>query len=330
MNDQDLWQLNIIAGPGAGDRFPLSGQTSLGTSSDNQSQLSDPYVASHYATITRNGPGQYYIAGIINGSPVYVNGQAVNASTWLQPGDYIQIGGVQFQVVAVPQPTAAQSGGAAKKSRTPLVLTGVGAGCLGLILCGVLIAFGLPYLNRADDIPESSADVPANQPAAANPAVFTTFDQLNQELSQGIAELNLAQLRFIERTSQALFPARLSAKQVAQPSLDDVLKEKAARAAHVAQVAGQLAEMTANDPGDIQFLQEPGSFWLCPRAGSPGYSPGPGCGKRHAQPGRQPDNKRIQFARTERYVASQYGSRRPSQQLCRASRPGSGGPGGGG
>ena len=250
MNDQDLWQLNIIGGPGpgAGGHSPLSGQTSLGTSSDNHIQLSDPYVAPHHATITRNGPGQYYIAGISGGSPVYVNGQAINASTWLQSGDYIQLVGVQFQVVAVPQPTAVQPGAVAKKSRTPLVLAGIGAGCLGLILCGALIAFGLPYLNRADDTPESGAKVPSNQATVAQAAVFTAFDQLNQELSQAIAELNQAQLRFIDRTSQAAIPSRVAAKQLALPSLDDVLKEIGARAAHVAQVAGQLAEMTANDP----------------------------------------------------------------------------------
>ncbi|MBN1217646.1 MAG: FHA domain-containing protein [Anaerolineae bacterium] len=115
MSQQPL-QLTIQTGSQTGQTFQLRrGSQTIGRASTNQIVIPDPTVSKQHAQITVQPEG-VWIQDLGSSNGTFVNGQQITASTWLKPGDTLQVGtavvlGVQAGGGAMPAPAGSNPTG---------------------------------------------------------------------------------------------------------------------------------------------------------------------------------------------------------------------------
>ena len=92
------WQLLIVDGPGAGQRYVLGRNTSLGRSPDNSIQLNDTQSSRHHALFQQAGGG-YVLEDLGSTNGTLVNGQHIRGPIAVKPGDRVQMGTTVMQVI---------------------------------------------------------------------------------------------------------------------------------------------------------------------------------------------------------------------------------------
>ena len=101
--------LTVQTGSMAGQVFQLvSGSQTIGRVSGNQIVINDPTISRQHAQLTVQAEG-VWIQDLGSSNGTFVNGQRITSSTWLKPGDSLQIGtsivlGVQAQGVPIAAP----------------------------------------------------------------------------------------------------------------------------------------------------------------------------------------------------------------------------------
>jgi hypothetical protein len=102
------WQLLVVSGPGAGQRYPLGPKTSLGRSRDNSIQLEDTQSSRDHALFQQTSGG-YVVQDLGSTNGTLVNGQRIRQAVAVKPGDRLQIGNTVLQVIGPvrAEPTAA-------------------------------------------------------------------------------------------------------------------------------------------------------------------------------------------------------------------------------
>ncbi|MBN1993295.1 MAG: FHA domain-containing protein [Anaerolineae bacterium] len=120
-NQSSQMTLTVQAGPQVGQVFPLvSGAQTIGRVPGNQIVINHPTISRQHAQITVQPEG-VWIQDLGSSNGTFVNGQPITTSTWLKPGDTVQVGtavvlGVQAAGMPVAQPgqarPAARGGGA--------------------------------------------------------------------------------------------------------------------------------------------------------------------------------------------------------------------------
>ncbi len=129
-------RLSIQTGTLAGQTFSLQpGTQTLGRSPDNQIVIAESTVSKQHAQITVQSEGTW-IRDLGSSNGTFVNGQRISESTWLKPGDTLQIG--TSVVVAVEKAGGAAAG---QPSSTPPWIVGLVA-LAALLLVGGLAAGG--------------------------------------------------------------------------------------------------------------------------------------------------------------------------------------------
>ncbi len=90
-------QLVVLEGSLAGQTFTLSGQTTLGRSSENTIQLEDERASRRHAQIDLQG-GDWTIQDLGSRNGTFINQERIVQPVSLQTGDQVQIGDTLFQV----------------------------------------------------------------------------------------------------------------------------------------------------------------------------------------------------------------------------------------
>ncbi|HUF37440.1 MAG TPA: FHA domain-containing protein [Anaerolineales bacterium] len=134
--------LEVLSGPGAGQRFPIGSVARLGRANGNEVQLFDAEISRLHAVIYKYDQGFAIVdQDSINGT--YVNDARCTGPTWINPGDRIAIGRSQILVGPVAGVQPDQDGVRKKEAGfSPWLFLGlVGAGgILLLIVAAVLFA----------------------------------------------------------------------------------------------------------------------------------------------------------------------------------------------
>lgn len=89
--------LEIVVGPGAGQRFPVGSVARLGRANGNEIQLFDAEVSRLHAVIYEYDQG-YAIVDQDSVNGTFVNGVRLTGPTWINPGDEIRVGRSQIRV----------------------------------------------------------------------------------------------------------------------------------------------------------------------------------------------------------------------------------------
>lgn len=167
-----MYTLRAEGGPQIGQSYPVNGSVTLGREAGNAITLADNQLSRRHARFDAS-PGGLTVTDLGSANGVYVNGQRVNGSAVLRPGDTVGAGSSLFRVEAdaaldfappqqfsalsspapiphdgVPIPPAAPM--AAQRRALPIPLL-VAAGLLLLVVCagsGAMVAF---LATRGDD-----------------------------------------------------------------------------------------------------------------------------------------------------------------------------------
>ncbi len=84
--------LTMQSGPQAGQTFTLTaGSHTIGRTSGNQIYIADPTISKRHARITVQADGAF-IEDLGSSNGTFINGKRISASTWLKPGDVLQVG----------------------------------------------------------------------------------------------------------------------------------------------------------------------------------------------------------------------------------------------
>ena len=141
---QDRMILEIQAGPGSGQRFPLGSVARLGRANGNEIQLFDAEISRLHSVIYEYDQG-FAIVDQDSANGTFVNGVEIAGPTWIHPGDQITIGRSRILVSqglgqsASALPVVEGSGG--KGISMWLVLGLVGVSGLFLLIAAVVFFF---------------------------------------------------------------------------------------------------------------------------------------------------------------------------------------------
>lgn len=94
------WQLVIVDGPGAGRRYPLGAETSLGRSQDNTIYLEDAQSSRHHALFRQTAQG-YVVSDLGSTNGTLVNDRRIEQPALVRSGDRVQIGNTVLQVICL-------------------------------------------------------------------------------------------------------------------------------------------------------------------------------------------------------------------------------------
>lgn len=95
----DLSLQIIVNEQGDTHNLDLGDATSVGRSSDNRIQISEPYISTKHAFISRSPSGLYFIEDCGSKNGTYLNDQPVEGSTQINEGDIIRFGLAACKVV---------------------------------------------------------------------------------------------------------------------------------------------------------------------------------------------------------------------------------------
>ena len=139
----DRMVLELSAGPGAGQRFPVGAVARVGRANGNEIQLFDAEVSRLHAVIYKYDQG-FAIVDQDSANGTYVNGVKASGPTWINPGDKITVGRSQLLVSpgfgaaapdrSVPEPSRGSG-------LSPWLILGVVAGGGFLLLAGAVFVY---------------------------------------------------------------------------------------------------------------------------------------------------------------------------------------------
>ncbi|MDR0782783.1 MAG: FHA domain-containing protein [Propionibacteriaceae bacterium] len=92
------WVLAIDSGAHAGDRLQLVPKVRIGRSDACELVLSDDYVSSMHAILSRQDNGTWVIRDLGSTNGTYVNGNRLQDPTIVGPADIIRVGEVQMRL----------------------------------------------------------------------------------------------------------------------------------------------------------------------------------------------------------------------------------------
>jgi hypothetical protein len=99
------WEILLVSGPGAGQRFPLGTRSTIGRGEKNTLQLDDEQASRNHAVIVRSNEGVWLQdLGSTNGTQV--NGRLIRQPVMLESRDRVRIGNTVLQVIRSGRPTA--------------------------------------------------------------------------------------------------------------------------------------------------------------------------------------------------------------------------------
>jgi pSer/pThr/pTyr-binding forkhead associated (FHA) protein len=157
-----LPQMNLViqAGPQVGQIFQLrSGAQTIGRAPDNQIVVPDSTISKQHVQITVQPEG-VWIQDLGSSNGTFVNGQRITESTWLKPGDSVQVGSsvvLGVQVAGAVEPVQAAS------SSTNWLMGGL---VFAVVLLALLaIALGAWFMLGRDT--SSTQSTPLPPPTAA-------------------------------------------------------------------------------------------------------------------------------------------------------------------
>ena len=251
-----------------GYEYPVNAPLRIGREADCQIVLNDPRVSRLHAVVSVQG-NALTVQDHNSSNGTFVNGKQITGGPpwFLVIGDQLQIGDASFTVIAarVSEPVHRPSSSPTavpKKRSSPLPVYLLG--CM-IVLLFVAAAGSALFLSLGGVSLISSTSGRAALPTAgaarviatsAPPAAVApqTFAALNDQLTQAIAALNRAQLKFISdsKATSALRPQGLG-KLILQNAnlLDDDLREIAAQGMKVGLLATELGNASAaQDNGD--------------------------------------------------------------------------------
>jgi hypothetical protein len=137
---KDRMVLEVVVGPGAGQRFPLGSVARLGRANGNEVQLFDAEVSRLHSVIYEYDQGYAIVdQDSINGT--FVNGVRITGPTWINPGDEIRVGRSQIRVSPGPGSQAVVEYPAAEMPKKE--------GLSIWLIAGVLIAGGFILVAAA-------------------------------------------------------------------------------------------------------------------------------------------------------------------------------------
>ena len=94
-----MYTLRAEGGPQIGQSYPVSGSVTLGREAGNAITLADNQLSRRHARFDAS-PGGLTVTDLGSANGVYVNGQRVNGSAVLRPGDTVGAGSSLFRVEA--------------------------------------------------------------------------------------------------------------------------------------------------------------------------------------------------------------------------------------
>ena len=97
--------LEIVEGPGAGERVSLDGDLEVGREHGLDLTLDDEQTSRHHARFTLEG-GEAFIEDLGSTNGTYVNDDLIHSRRLLEPGDSIRLGVTVLELHTASQPTA--------------------------------------------------------------------------------------------------------------------------------------------------------------------------------------------------------------------------------
>src|SRR5262245_56086534 len=84
--------IEVTDGPASGDEQDLQSELVIGRSADGFGTLkSDPEISRRHAQISRTDESRLYISDLGSTNGTYVNGNKIEGSAWLSPGDVVKV-----------------------------------------------------------------------------------------------------------------------------------------------------------------------------------------------------------------------------------------------
>jgi FHA domain len=85
--------LEVTDGPARGEQQDLNDELVIGRSADGFGTLKgDPEISRRHAQISRTDEGRLYISDLGSTNGTFVNGNKIEGSAWLSPGDVVKVG----------------------------------------------------------------------------------------------------------------------------------------------------------------------------------------------------------------------------------------------
>jgi hypothetical protein len=86
-------RIEVTDGPARGERQDLQNELVIGRSADGFGTLQgDPEISRRHAQISRTDEGRLYISDLGSTNGTFVNGNKIEGSAWLSPGDFVKVG----------------------------------------------------------------------------------------------------------------------------------------------------------------------------------------------------------------------------------------------
>jgi hypothetical protein len=86
-------RIEVTDGPARGERQDLESELVIGRSSEGFGMLKgDPEISRRHAQISRTDEGRLYISDLGSTNGTFVNGNKIEGSAWLSPGDVVKVG----------------------------------------------------------------------------------------------------------------------------------------------------------------------------------------------------------------------------------------------
>ena len=98
-------RIEVTDGPARGEQQDLENELVIGRSADGFGTLKgDPEISRRHAQISRTDEGRLYISDLGSTNGTFVNGNKIEGSAWLSPGDVVKVGQSTMKVGAGPTP----------------------------------------------------------------------------------------------------------------------------------------------------------------------------------------------------------------------------------
>ena len=86
-------RIEVTDGPARGEQLELEKELVIGRSAEGFGALKgDPEISRRHAQISRTDEGRLYISDLGSTNGTFVNGNKIEGSAWLAPGDVVKLG----------------------------------------------------------------------------------------------------------------------------------------------------------------------------------------------------------------------------------------------
>ncbi len=247
-----------------GREYPVNTSLRIGREADCQILLNDPRVSRLHAIVSVEG-NSLIVQDQNSSNGTFVNGkQITGGQPWfITVGDQLQIGDTSFTVIAAQaseplRSVRPSSSPSAIPKQRPSTLPVYLLGCMILLLfitaagSALFLSLGgvslIPSSSGRAALPTAGAARVITSSAPPTAVAPQTFAALNDHLTSAIADLNRAQLKFINdsKTTSALRTDGLAKLTLQNANLlDDDLREIAAQGMKVGLLATELGSASA-------------------------------------------------------------------------------------